>query len=260
MKADIALTEYSEALESVIRQQFTGSFKQVSIDYNGHDTFSAIMDKNWYIVSILRQDFPEVTEMQSESYQSFLRNCINGQWKLLILGTKGNDSHVRFMQKMLPNKIQGITCKYLDGISRARQVAKEVSNFLYNNTEISSLIKWSKIRCIDTVCTCCGEKLYIPTDIVFYNKEEDETPIGYLPIRQWTENILSNVKVQIPTLTSKTPITPLIFNKLPSSQFEFMCPRCAEQIQTPTGEEQPIIYFLRYIPTTYDDLCKLIHR
>lgn len=252
------IAEHSKELESIIRQQFAGPIRQVFPDDYGNDSFSAISDGHWYLISVLQQDFLDITDVQKDAYRSFVSNCVNARWKLLIIGRKGHSAHSSFIHSILPVKIQGISHKLVDGTDISGQIAKAVGNFLYKEDTqgFPSQAIWSGLRCIKTNCPHCNETLHVPSDIVFYSKKDDKTPIGILSISNWTENMLSNVRSLIPHLITPR-VVPLIFNKLPSPQFEFLCFKCTEQIQVPHEGAQPVVVFLQYFYLTYDDICKI---
>lgn len=252
------IAEHSKELESVIRQQFAGAVTQVYPDYYGNDSFSAISGGHVYLVSVLQQDFSEITQAQHDAYRSFVSNCVNARWRLLIIGRKGHSAHSSFIRSILPVKIQGINYKQVDGFNVAGQIAKAVSNLLYKeDTEgFPSQAIWAGLRCINTHCPHCNEEVLMPSDIEFYNKQSDFESIGFLPIRNWTENMIANVRFQIPHLVNPK-VARLILNKLPSPQFELVCFNCAEKIPLPPDKSQPAISFKQYIYLTYDDLCKI---
>lgn len=248
------LAEQSDNLESIITQQIVGKYTRVFPDYNGHETCSYIIDGKWYIISVLKDDFTDITSEQKETYRSFIRTCVNAAWKILIIAQKGNKFHSVFINSILPVKIYNTLVRYIDRPYLSQQISKCIVDFFYKDDDKGYTLKNSlAIRCIETQCPECNQVLFVPVKVFIRGKGNKE--IGYMPANNWSEQILSNLRLHIPHLLGPV-VTPIVFDDLPSTHFKFICPKCAETIP---GYRHPdsnkMMDLLLSMHLDYDSLC-----
>ena len=251
-----SLTIHSKALESIICQLITEKHRRIFPSYFGHDTYSCMTGNKYIIISVL-DDFIDITNEQKESYRSFIRNSVNSILsKILIIAKKGNKAHSCFLKEILPNKFENVRVRFTIGSDNlTEQIADHVNDFLYGKPDegFSTNITMAELRWRIEECTACGEKLYLPTDILLCNK--DKKYVGKIITGDWTENICANVRLIIPHFIIKEgKFAPLIFRNMQPS---FLCPACAETVEMKKGICQSCIAKPFTLTLNYDDICKI---
>lgn len=256
---ETGLAVHSVHLESIICHLVEDKFQRVFPCSHGHDTYSFFAEKNTVIIISVLRDFHEITPGQKESYRSFLRNAVNAErWKMLIIGRKEIKSHLELVRELVPVPIKDIKVEFTSGSdNRAEQIADHVHNFIYGKPIEGYSTMRSRIdyRCKSVMCPQCGEKSYLPTDILIYNQKNAVS--GLLFPKDWTENICANMRLHIPQFNIKNKrFSPLIFQNLHPS---FLCPVCAETLKISEEIQQPELSIGYITCFNYDDLCKIQH-
>lgn len=271
------LAVHSDELERLILNQIEGRYRRVYSNGYGHDTCSIIMDNaKWYIVSILNEDFSSITQLQKETYRTFVRSCVQGEHNLLIIGQRGNPGHELFLQELFPNKIQGCNYLLLKQPYSSEDIVKNVIDFLFIEDHNGYSMKevYASVNTTRLVCPECQKEVFAPYDVVFHEDatkdqgdmdEMVEFPdfeiTGILPMKDWTENVSANIRqLCFDALKMEKKMGLLIFDDPPSNHIKCICPYCMATLYdmtNPPVRGSNFIIYHRFMHLNYDDICKI---